>query len=285
MQNSKNAPALLLGALIGIAACSDSGQIPTAPAATQASNKTPIVGADANRFDSREHGVRIVRATGDITAGLAEFRALLGGGDPNPNVPGEQPGTRREINWDGVPAARTNVDNFPGNFFNVNSPRGVLFTTDGSGFRISDNGYTDVNPAYAGEFVAFSRPKLFIARGSTITDVQFVVAGSNTQALVTGFGSVFEDVGRAHSTRIEYFDLYGHRILEVAAPRRSDANGISFVGAVFKKAVVARVRIISGDTPLDAGVEDNVKGEGKKRDLVAMDDFIYGEPRAPRSGN
>ncbi len=60
-------------------------------------------------------------------------------------VAGEQPdaqhpGGRREINWDGVPAAFTNNDLFPGNFFNVNSPRGVLFTTDGSGFRISNNG-------------------------------------------------------------------------------------------------------------------------------------------------
>jgi hypothetical protein len=27
-------------------------------------------------------------------------------------------------------------------------------------------------------------------------------------------------------------------------------------------------------------VDDNVKGAGSKRDIVAMDDFIYGEPRA-----
>ena len=35
-----------------------------------------------------------------------------------------------------------------------------------------------------------------------------------------------------------------------------------------------------GDTPLDPSVTDNVKGKGRKRDLVATDDFIYGEPRA-----
>jgi hypothetical protein len=278
MRNLKNAQALLLGAAIGLAACSDGSQMATAP---QQSTKVPFTRAYADQIEGRDD-VKIVSATGDITAAVNQFRDLLG--DLSPNQPGVQK-DRREINWDGVPAQFTNNDAFPGNFFNVNSPRGVLFTTDGSGFHISNQGYTEVNQAYDGEFVAFSPKKLFIATGSTITDVQFVVAGSNDQALVTGFGSVFEDVGRAHSTRIEYYDINGRRILDIAAPRRSDANGISFVGAVFDSAVVARVRIISGDTPLGADVTDNVKGEGQKRDLVAMDDFIYGEPRPPKSGN
>lgn len=279
MRTSQYASALSLVAAVTLVGCSD-GPLTTAPGASLSANKSPAALAEANRFE-RGHRVRIVRATGDITGAVQEFRDLLGA--LNPNVAGQQPGNRREINWDGVPAARTNVDNFPGNFFNVNSPRGVLFTTDGTGFRISDNGYTDVNQAYVGEFVAFSRPKLFIARGSTVTDVRFVVAGFDTAAVVNGFGSVFEDVGRAHSTRIEYYDVHDRRILEITAPRRSDANGISFAGAVFERPVVARVRIISGDTPLDANVVDNVTGMGPKRDLVAMDDFIYGEPRPPKA--
>jgi hypothetical protein len=221
--------------------------------------------------------VQIVSATGDITAGVNQYRALLG--TLNPNVAGEQPGGRREINWDGVPAAFTNNDLFPGNFFNVNSPRGVLLTTPGSAFRISDNGYVDVNPNYAGEFNVFSRPKLFTARGSTVIDVQFVVAGSNTPALVSGFGSVFADVGLENSTTIEYFDAAGNRLLIVKAPRRSDAAGLSFVGAVFESRIVARVRITSGNTPIDPTVVDNVSSGGT-RDIVVMDDFIYGEPRA-----
>src|SRR6185503_2989208 len=90
------------------------------------------------------HDVQIVSATGDIAAAVNDYRDLLG--TLNPNIAGEQPGGRREINWDGVPAAFTNNDNFPGNFFNVNSPRGVLFTTDGAAFRVSSNGYVDVNP-------------------------------------------------------------------------------------------------------------------------------------------
>jgi hypothetical protein len=275
----RNTWAALIGAVVILAGCSDAGRLTTAPVAEDAGLKDPS-GLSLNKALDEKHDVRIVSATGDITAAVTEYRTLLGA--LNPNVAGEQPGGRREINWDGVPATFTNNDLFPGNFFNVNSPRGVVFTTDGSGFRISSNGYVDVNPAYAGEFNVFSPPKLFVARGSTTTDVQFFVAGSSTPALVTGFGSVFADVGRARSTTIEYFDATGKRLLRVKAPRRSDANGLSFVGAIFDSQIVARVRITSGDTPIDPDAVDNVKGRGRKHDIVAMDDFIYGEPRAAR---
>ena len=264
---------VLFGAAIILAGCSDAGRV-TEPVARDPS----VTVAASQKTLKVKNDVQIVSETGDITGAVNQYRDLLG--TLNPNVAGEQPGGRREINWDGVPAMFTNNDLFPGNFFNVNSPRGVLFTTDGTAFRITDNGYVDVNPNYAGEFSVFSPPKLFVARGSTITDVRFVVAGSNTPATVTGFGSVFEDVGQAHSALIEYFDAAGNRLLTAVAPRSSDARGLSFVGAVFDSRIVARVRITAGDTPIDPGVEDNVKGAGHKRDLVVMDDFIYGEPRA-----
>jgi hypothetical protein len=207
-----------------------------------------------------------------------EYRALLG--TLNLNTAGERPDGRREINWDGVPATFTNNDLFPGNFFNVNSPRGVVFTTSGTGFRISNNGFTVVNPAYAGEFNVFSPPKLFVSLGSTVTDVTFFVAGSTQRAQVTGFGSVFADVGREHSTTVEYFDANGRRLLKLAVPRRSDEKGLSFAGVAFDAPVVDHVRITSGNTPIGQDAVDNVKGRGHKHDLVAMDDFIYGEPHS-----
>ena len=262
-------------ATLSLAACDDDTRLVTDPANRSAAG----VGRDATtelKTLKDKGDVQIVSATGDILAAVNEFRALLG--TLNPNVAGEQPGGRREVNWDGVGAINTNNENFPGNFFNVTSPRGILFSTPSGLFRISNNGYTDINPSYAGEFNVFSPPRLFVARGSTITDVNFVVAGSNTPATVTGFGAVFGDVGRAHSTRIEFYDVDGNRLLTVAAPRESDAAGLSFVGAVFASRIVARVRVISGDTPV--GPDDNVKGAGQKNDVVVMDDFIYGEPRA-----
>lgn len=277
MRTTTSHRAVLLGMAIILAGCTDDGQLATEPGLGNDGGATSAAQPDQNSLNERRD-VRVVRATGDITAAVNEYRTLLGA--LNPNLAGEQSGGRREINWDAVPLAFTDNDLIPGNFFNANSPRGVVFTTDGTGFRISSNGYTDVNPHYVGEFNVFSAPKLFVARGSTIIDVQFFVAGSSTPALVTGFGSVFADVGRAHSTTIEYFNAAGLRLLRVAAPRRSDAQGLSFAGAIFEERVVARVRITVGDTPIDATANDNVKGDGRKRDIVATDDFIYGEPRA-----
>ena len=69
-------------------------------------------------------------------------------------------------------------------------------------------------------------------------------------------------------------------MLKLAVPRRSDAAGQSFAGASFGVGIVASVRITVGDTPIDLGVFDNVKGAGHKTDIVTTDDFIYGEPRA-----
>lgn len=276
MHKATSIRAVLLGAATILAGCSDTGRVATEPARRDV-GATGLAAQTDQRILKERDDVQIVSATGDITTAVNVYRDLLG--SLNPNVKGQQPGERREINWDGVPAGFTNNDLFPGDFFNATSPRGVLFTTNGSGFRISNNGYIDVNPDYVDEFNVFSPQKLFVARGSTIIDVRFVVAGTDSAATVTGFGSVFADVGRANSTTIEYFDAAGNSLLKVASPRRSDEKGLSFVGAKFASRIVARVRITAGDTPIGAAVDDNVKGAGRKRDLVVMDDFIYGEPR------
>jgi hypothetical protein len=62
------------------------------------------------------------------------------------------------------------------------------------------------------------------------------------------------------------------------APKRSDANGLSFVGAKYDAAIVARVKITCGNGALGAGVND--VSSGGTLDLVVVDNFVYGEPQA-----
>src|SRR5262249_41635340 len=90
-----------------------------------------------------------------IQATVDAFRADLG--SLNPNAPGSFGSGRREINWDAVPDAFAAPNNLPANFFNVNSPRGVVFTTPGTGFQVSANAasgtpveFGNLNPRYPG---------------------------------------------------------------------------------------------------------------------------------------
>lgn len=215
-----------------------------------------------------------VTASGDLTNALTQFRGLLG--DPVNGAVGEQPTGRREINWEGVGAPLLNVNTFPGDQFNRVVPRGQVFTTPGTGFRVSDNALFDLEPTDSNQFRAFSGIKTFLPVGSTIIDVTFRVAGSDTPAQVSGFGVVFSDVDRLGSASLEFFAADGTSLGRVNAPVRSDERGSSFAGAVYNAVVVARVRIVAGTAPVAAGVKD--ASEGGTADLVITDDFISGEP-------
>src|SRR5437867_3565781 len=126
-----------------------------------------------------------------IQATVDQFRTDLGA--LNPNTSGSFPSGRREINWDGVPDSLAAPNNLPANFFNTNSPRGVVFSTPGTGFQVSANSavgsvqFDNINPSYSQLFEPFSPERLFTALGSTITDVNFFVAGTSTPAFTTAF--------------------------------------------------------------------------------------------------
>lgn len=219
-----------------------------------------------------------VSASGDITAKVAEFRALLG--EPL-NTTLNQTSGRREVNWDGVPAAQTNTNTFPGDFFNSTDPnvgagrkRGIISTTPGTGFRISDNDFSDLGASYTDQFNAFSPARTFAPIGSTITENIFRIPGQTTPATVRGFGVVFSDVDRAGSTTMEFFE--GDKSLgKFDAPVRSDANGFSFLGVFFPENRVSRVVVTTGNASVGGSFS-----EGGQYDLVVMDDFFFDEPRA-----
>lgn len=212
-----------------------------------------------------------------IAGKLDLFRAALGGALNPPNTPPGDNG-RREINWDGVPAALTNVDDFPATFFNVNSKRGALFSTPRADpFRVDSTDFASANAGLGDQFKAFSAKKLFMPVGGNQVEVHFKLVGLTTNGLVNGFGVVFSDVDRANSTRVEYFDATGVRIATLQAPARSGAHEFSFIGAVFTSPIVASVLITSGEAALNATITD--LSAGGTTDLVVMDDFIYGEPQ------
>src|SRR5262245_36790304 len=150
--------------------------------------------------------VTVISATGDISAKVNEFRALLG--DPNNGgQAGQKPNGRREVAWDGAGAKPFNNRNdFPSTFFNVNAKNGVVFTTNGTGFRNDSLLFAEINPSYGQQFKAFSQPVTFSAVGSNIFNALFQVAGEPTPAVVTGFGVVFSDVDRENQTALEFFD-------------------------------------------------------------------------------
>jgi hypothetical protein len=219
----------------------------------------------------------IIRSTGAIEADVALFRALLGGPD-NGAMLGQQPSGRREINWDGVPALFTDVPTFPNDFFNVNSPRGLIYETTGPGLEVSDRSFIDLGQQYAGEFIPFSGHKLFSPVGTNDVVARFVVAGSGTKAAVRGIGVVFCDVDKPGKSAIGLLGANGRDLGHFAAPVRSDRRGLSFVGIVFRKPVIETVRVVAGDSKLGDGEID--VSQGGLHDLVVMDDFIYGEPTA-----
>jgi hypothetical protein len=212
-----------------------------------------------------------------ITPTRDAFRASVGGGTVA-GANGSFGGLRREINWDGVPNAFSDPNAMPANFFNVNSPRGAVFSTPGTGFLVSANagGGTPILFGFPNDFQAFSAQKLFSAVNSTITDVQFFLPGTLTPSTTSAFGLVFVDVEAAETTRLDFFDLQDNLIFSRTALIGGN-QGLSFLGGVANAGeMIARVRITSGaNTLVSNGVLGNADG-----DIVMMDDFLFAEPLA-----
>jgi hypothetical protein len=269
-------PALALPLSFGLFSFASSK---TAPAThPQADIPSSTSDALASVVDLASSGIaeRVIQSSGSIEADVDLFRALLG--DPNNGgTPGPLKSGRREINWDGVPAAVTDVQNFPPEFFNVNSKRGLVYSAAVSpGLEVSDMQFADINPTYAAEFNPFSGAKLFSPIGSNVSEADFLIPGSNTKASVRGFGVVFMDVDVAGSTGIILFDEAGQSLGRILAPVRSDARGASFVAVTFRDPRINRVVIVSGNAALSPTEKDI--SQGGTHDLVVMDDFLYGEP-------
>lgn len=247
-------------------------------------------------FQAISFAAPVVRQVGGanaaaIQAMVDQFRADLGGA--NNGVGGSFQTGRREVNWDGVPDSFSEPNNLPVNFFNSNSPRGLMFNsiendtgaalnqfavsaTTASGTAVR---FGNINATYSTIFQTFSAQRLFIARNTNILEITFLIPGTNIPATVSGFGVIFADVDSATGGNRSLIRLYGPDGTQLpgAASAPVADGGLSFVGVSYSGGErVARVVIECGNAGLSATNVDGTNGV----DVVAMDDFIYGEPRA-----
>ena len=206
-----------------------------------------------------------------IQATVDAYRLLLGDNNGTAGIP--QTDGRREINWDGGGAAAP-ATTFP-NPQTTFSARGNVNTSPGGAVEQSGQPlpeFGEINPTYPDIFQTFSAPRLFAPIGSNITDVFFTVPGTtNVPAMSSGFGAVFTDVDLADTTSLQFFDPFGASLGTFFVPTAN--NGLSFLGLQFEDAFIGRVRITTGNAALGPN-------DGGSTDVVAMDDFIYGEPTA-----
>lgn len=207
-----------------------------------------------------------------ILDGVNAFRDAIGGAN-NGNAAGPFTTGRREINWDGGGAAAPVLTNMPKDLFQNN--RGAFFGPSTTTFSISgapDPRFGNINPSYTNTFKAFSEPRLFAPTNSIVTEQTFTVPGSKIPATTTAFGAVFTNVELANTTSIKYLGQ-GNRLLGTFFAQPA-AGGLSFLGVAFDKGeVIDKVVITTGNSILGPN-------NGGGINVVAMDDFIYAEPRA-----
>lgn len=227
-----------------------------------------------------------------IQTAVDQFRADLGGA--NNGVGGSFTNGRREINWDGVPDSFSLPNFIPGDFFNVNSPRGAVFGSPSSSFNTNANfmvsanaasgtavRFGNIDPSYSAIFQTFSAERLFAVRSgnqvASVLSIQFFVPGTEIPATVKGFGAVFSDIDANANVLVRVYGTNGKQLTVSASAVQASNNGLSFFGVSFNAGErIARVEMLVGNASMASGVIDGTNGV----DLVAMDDFIYGEPRA-----
>jgi len=212
-----------------------------------------------------------------ITPTRDAFRAAIGGGT-TAGANGSFGDLRREINWDGVPDDKAAPAFLPTDLF---KGRGVILKTPGEGVQVSARAgnpagvlprFGHISPSYAEIFRPFSAERMFSPVGSNFVDLTFVVPGTQTPALVHGFGAVYIDVDQAH-TAFEYFDVNDKSLGKYPVPANN--GGYSFLGVMYDQPIVAHVRIEYGTAALGPN-------DGPEADVAVMDDFIYDEPQPIR---
>ena len=215
------------------------------------------------------------------TTAFNNFRTAIGGGsriawdgvrldgtDANPNTRVIDPGKTVEIPTD--------------RFRNV----GAIYAEP---YAVSGDGFASVNPGSAGQFTPFSPNNTFVMFDPNdgvfedrLIEQTFVVPGTNTSAVTSGFGAIFTDVELAGTSSIEYLGSSGNSLGKFDVP--VGANGeIQFLGVLFDKPVIKEVVLTVGTNATFSFDGSSVKSFGSESlaegiDLAATDDFLFATP-------
>ncbi len=230
--------------------------------------------------------ITVFEAAAALPSGLTpmrdSFRLAVGGGN-TAAANGDFGGLRREINWDGVPDLRADPNALPANFFNVNSPRGAVFSspTPGASFAVSANAGLAIAPLFGfpGDLQAFSAQRLFATVGSRTTDIAFFVPGTSAVASTSAFAAVFVDVEDNNATNFTTMAFFNPSNVMIFSRTVLIAGnqGLSLLGGVATAGEqIARVRITTPDNFL---ISNGVRAN-ETHDFVVMDDFLYATPTA-----
>lgn len=203
---------------------------------------------------------------------LAAFEAGIGGTNNGNNGP--QGNGFRTINWDDVPGGST--DTPLNGTFNFYQNRGALISGLGGGqMEVANDGFGSFNAGYPALFPAFSGSNIFAPLNVLDTFVNFTVPGTSTPATTTGFGAVFLDANDANTSGITLFDSANNQIAQVFLS--GTASGPAFLGLLWDGTgpQIAKAEIMTGNSFVDFGLNQNLP----TRDVVALDNFAFGEPQ------
>lgn len=183
------------------------------------------------------------------------------------------PGTRFNVNWDGIGFNGQNVTKTlaPNAFAN----RQILLDTNPQSvdLLVSNVNFGDLKANYAANFPTFSPKVNFKLREEGPQKNIFLLADRQTPALTSAFGAIFTDVERDGTSGFVFRDQFDRELGRFFVP--AGANGQNqFLGVIFSRPVVARVDVLMGEQGEDFGTAEDVSNMGRA-DVVVTDDFVF----------
>jgi hypothetical protein len=217
----------------------------------------------------------------NTTTAFNDFRAAIGGGS--------------RITWDGVKldgtdanpntrviASGSTVEIPIDRFRNV----GAIYADP---YAVSGDGFATVNPGTAGQFTAFTPSNTFAMFDPNdgqfvdrFIEQTFVLPGTNTAAVTSGFGAIFTDVELAGTSSIEYLGSQGVSLGKFDVPVGASGE-TQFLGVLFDQPIIEKVVLTLGTNALFSFDGTAFKSFGPENlaggiDLAVTDDFAFATP-------